>query len=84
MRKKRKTAWGSPEQIVELRDALRRRTTEEALECALQSESVAKLVQDLQVDLVSFRQFWLQPLVMEGVTVEVAVASIARSLSHPN
>jgi len=54
------------------------------LESSWSSEAFEKLITILQVDPVSFHRSWVQPLLDEGVPMDVAVACIAQSYLQPN
>lgn len=53
-------------------------------ESSWSSDSFEKLITILQVDPVNFHRLWIQPLLDEGIPMEVAVACIAQSYLQPN
>ena len=65
----KKALWPSAEELKNAREDLRIRLMHEELECALQFESVNRLITDLRVDTESFRKLWVQPLLTAGATL---------------
>ena len=80
----KKALWPSAEELKKAREDHRLRLTHEELECALQFESVNRLITDLRVDTETFRKLWVQPLLTAVATLEVALVCIAQSHCQPN
>lgn len=78
------SVWPSAEQVEEARENLRQRLIEEDLERAARSEAVNGLIKLLKVDRETLRRLWIQPLLMAGATLDMALASIAKSQLLPN
>jgi len=78
------SVWPSAEQVEEARENLRQRLIEEDLERAARSEAVNGLIKLLKVDRETLRRLWIQPLLMAGATLDMALASIAKSQFLPN
>ena len=76
--------WPSIEQLKKSREELAYQMKCEELECALRLQPVDHLIRALNVDRVSFRHFWVQPLLAAGATLEVALVCIAQSHFQPN
>lgn len=82
--KQREARWPGEEQLEQEREKLRRRIVQEELECALRLEVVNRLMADLKVDAATFRALWIEPLVIAGVSLDVALLCIAKSHHQPN
>ena len=82
--KDKAACWPSTEQMEKLRGELRRRLIREERESTLQLETVDHLITALDVDPVVFRRFWVQPLLMAGASLDIALACIAQSRLQPN
>ena len=78
------SVWPSAEQVEEARENLRQRLIEEDLERAARSEAVNGLIKLLKVDRETLRRLWIQPLLMAGATLDMALSSIAKSQLLPN
>ena len=76
-----KPLWANAEQVETLRKALRKRLAQEELDNAWRLEALTTL---LQVDPVTLHVCWIQPLLAEGVSMEVAITCVAESHLLPN
>ena len=63
---------------------LRKRTTDEEIECALRREAVDAIIKLVGVDRETFHRLWIQPLMAAGATLDTALCCIARSQFLPN
>ena len=82
--KDKEALWPSVEQLEKGREELSNKIKCEELECALRLQPVDYLIRALNVDPVSFRRVWVQPLLAAGATLEVALVCIAQSHFQPN
>ena len=73
---KTKNSWPSGKQ--------RKRVSIDELEEALRLEAMDVLLTALQVDAETLYRLWIRPLMAAGATMDVALASIARSCFQPN
>jgi hypothetical protein len=75
----------STDQLLErLREELHRRLLWEDAPSGYDWETLDRVSGVLQVDPVSFCTDWLQPLLIEGLDLQMAMASIAESILLPN
>jgi hypothetical protein len=81
---KDKAFWPSAPQIEKLREELRRRISHEELESLWRLEALDRIFTDLQMEPATFQRLWIQPLLDAGLSLEVAIASIAQSHFQPN
>jgi len=79
--KKVQPLWENAELIDELRKEFHKRLSCEGPEYSWRLEGLATL---LQVDPTTLHVSWIQPLLSEGVNLEVAIACIAESHFLPN
>jgi len=77
-------SWPSTEHMEKLRRELRRRIICEELESTVRLTTVGHLIRALNVDLVGFRRFWVQPLLEAGASLEIALACIVQSRFQSN
>jgi hypothetical protein len=85
MKKLEKDAlFASAEQMDKLREELRTRIAREELESTLRLKAADQLLTALNVDVASFRTFWLLPLLAAGASLETALACISQSHFQPN
>lgn len=76
-----KALWANTEQMEKLRKALRKRLSHEELDNSWRLEALTTL---LQVDPVTLHVCWIQPLLAEGVSMEVAITCVVESHFLPN
>jgi hypothetical protein len=76
-----KPLWANAEQMENLRKALRKRLSHEELDNSWRLDALTAL---LQVDPVTLHVCWIQPLLAEGVSMEVAITCVAESYLLPN
>ena len=79
----KKPLWAG-ERLKNLREKLRERLVQEELECAMRFEVVDRLMTDLNVDPESFGRMWVQPLLAEGLSLDVVLVAIAKCHFQPN
>jgi hypothetical protein len=72
------------EQLEKAREEVRKRITDEEIECALRREAVDVLIKLLRVDREIFHRLWIQPLMTAGATLDMALCCIAKSQFQPN
>ena len=72
------------EQMEQLRKELRERILREELQYSWQLEALDRITVASQVDPVTFHQYWIQPLLAAGLSLEAAIARIADSCFQPN
>jgi hypothetical protein len=68
------------EQMKQLRKELREKISDEPL----QWESLDRIAAASQVDPVAFDEFWIQPLLAAGLSLECAIGCIIDSCLWPN
>lgn len=75
--------WPTAEQVEEAHEELKKRILDEELQSA-RREAVKGLAMHLKLDRKNFLRLWIRPLMEAGATLDVALASIARSCFQPN
>jgi hypothetical protein len=82
--KDRESGGFDVEQMEQLRKELRERILREELQYSWQLEALDRITVASQVDPATFYQYWIQPLLAAGLSLEAAIARIADSCFHPN
>jgi hypothetical protein len=82
--KNQEPLWPSTEQVERLREKLHDRIAHEELEASWRLEALDRLIVLLQMEPKDFHRLWVQPLLMAGATMEVAIACITASYFLPN
>jgi hypothetical protein len=82
--KKLKALWPSPEQMGRLREELHKRLVREDLEYSWRLEAMDRIITLSQVDPTSFHRLWIEPLLVAGASLDVAISCITDSHFQPN
>jgi len=79
-----KAIWPSQEQMEKLREELHKRILREELEYSWLLEAMDRIITLSQVDPTTFHRLWIDPLLVAGASLDVAIACIADSHFQPN
>jgi hypothetical protein len=82
--KKLKVSWPSAEQMERLREELHKRLVREELEYSWRLEAMDRIVTLSQVDPTTLHRLWIEPLLVAGASLEVAISCITDSHFQPN
>jgi hypothetical protein len=82
--KKKKALWPSPKLMEELREELHQRILRDELQYSWRLEAMDRLITSSQLDPTTFYRLWIEPLLVAGASLEVAIASVADSHFQPN
>jgi len=74
----------SDERIEELRKELQARISREELNYSWQLEALDEIFTVSKIDSKAFHRFWIQPLMVAGLSLEAAIAHVIDSYFQPN